>query len=103
MFNKGDIAYFVFRGDWATKSYKRHYCLCLSYFPFMPVTIICSSSSNAYGEIYHTELFHGGSWSILPGCLEKEFSFDKFIVAQLDWGKRVSVSQFQHILATLGR
>ena len=103
MFNKGDIAYFVFRGDWATKCYKGQYCLCRSYFPFMPVTIMSNSRNREHGLLYNTGLFKDREniWNIHEGCLEKEFSFGRFIIAQLAWKKRVSAKQFQQIISTV--
>lgn len=103
MFNPGDTAYFVFRGNWNNGCYKGYYCLCSDYFPFTPVKIIRSRISPNYGLIYDTELWRDGPWKILAGCLEGEFSFSKFVLAHLEWNKRISTEQFQRIVSTLGR
>ena len=103
MFKPGDTAYFVFRGNWEDGNYRGHFCLHLDYFPFMPVKIITARISQNYGEIYDTTLCGRWSWIIRKDCLEKEFSFDKFILAHLEWNKKMTAAQFQSILSTIGR
>lgn len=101
MFNAGDRAYFVFHGDWVNGSYKGYFCLHPKYFPFMPIEILLKNFS-ATGP-YQVRLLNLQNWSLYEGCIEKEFSLERFIIAQLNWNKRVTAYQFKQILSTLGR
>lgn len=102
MFN---TTYFVFRGNWDDGNYKGHYCLHPDYFPFMPVKIIEFRTNREYGEMWNVRLYGGNSWNISIDCLEKEFSFDKFILALLEWrlatGKKLTTEQFRAIMSTV--
>ena len=106
MFNPGDTAYFLFCGDWRYGNYKGHYCLPLTYYPFMPIKIeqYRMGTGTLKGRMMCVvTLSHGGYWSLSVDCIEKEFSIDKFILAQAEWGKTVTNEQFKYILSTIGR
>ena len=105
MFKRGDTAYFVFRGDFVRGRYRDFFCLPTSkfnYFPFYPVEII--SMRNRYLEMemvtVNLRLFDS-HWQMPTELLEKEFSFDKFILASLAWDGTVTPKQFSMIAATV--
>ena len=99
MLKQGDIVYFSFKGNWKTGICDNIFCLTTAYYCFMP------------GKIEHvrgigtTDLFGYGKWSIPESSLVKEFSFNRFLEAQLDWyegtGKRLSKSQYATIMKML--
>ncbi len=103
MFKKGDTAYFVFQGDFETGRYKGFLCLPtynFNYFPFYPVIIL--TTGNTSTSSYCTNMGPGfSSWYIPADLLEKEFSFDKFILGQLSCDKKISKAQFKMLIATL--
>ena len=107
MLKPGDTAYFRFLGDWTNGRYKNHYCLPAVYYAFMPLRIDecrTSLSSSILGPMCVVNLnITGGIWNLSVDCIEKEFSFDKFILAQIEWGKSLTPAQVKRILSTIGR
>ena len=105
MLKTGDIAYFQFRGDWNNGCYKGHYCLPLEYYAFMPLKIVeLRDSRSGKGLVGVVNLnISGDLWNLSVDCIEKEFSFEKFILAQIEWGKSLTPDQVKRILSTIGR
>ncbi len=109
MFKIGDTAYFNFIGKWDSGTYNGHYCLPPSYYPFMPIIIL---DHREFGQIYRgmsgmmcvVKLVDEGSWSLSVDCIEKDFSIEKFIIAQVRCKrKKATLTQFKYILSTLDR
>jgi hypothetical protein len=67
----------------------------------MPVKIIEIHTNPGYRLMCCTKLHDGRSWTINADLLEKEFSLGRFIVAMLEWNKRMTVEQFKTITSTL--
>lgn len=109
MFKKGDIAYYVFRGDWGRRTYNRYLCLHSEYYPFMPIIIKSSGRRRDRWSctLYTTLLETGRNWNLPEPLIVKEFSLDRFILAQIEYklhtGKRTTPEQFKQIIDTLGR
>ncbi len=104
MFKQDDVAYFVFQGDFDTGRYNDFYCKpsgC-TYFPFMPIKIV-QEKYNTYRSMRTCIVAIGEQtrWIMPIDLIEEEFSFDKFILAKLKWGGKVSQSQFKSIMETL--
>ncbi len=105
MLKPGDIAYFRFLGDWNNGCFGNHYCLPPEYYAFMPLKIVeLRKSSSVRGILYVVNLnITGGLWNLSVDCIEKEFSLDMFILAQIEWGKSLTRDQVKRILSTIGR
>lgn len=106
MFEVGQTAYFVFCGDWTNGQYNKHFCLPRVYYPFMPIKILeCrDSSTNIIGMSCVVRLEPEnltGRWNLSIDCIEKEFSIEKFVLAQLEWGKLITKEQFGYIMSTV--
>lgn len=105
MFKFGDTAYFRFCGDWATKCYRGHYCLPPEYYAFMPLKIFDykMGRDTIKGMMCVVGLaITGSTWNLSVDCIEKEFSIEKFVLAQVEWGKKLTPTQAKFIFSTIG-
>lgn len=85
-FKEGDRAYFNFIGDWSDGHYEGHYCLPSTYYPFMPIKIVQLPDHYLQDRDYVVNLgYRGSRWSLSEDCIEKEFSFDKFLIALIEF------------------
>lgn len=106
MFKENSTVYFVFQGDFSDGRYNGFYCLpsTFVYFPFVPIRYISTRPNFSDYPETSISVVHVGShryWYMPTELLEKEFSFDKFLLAKLAWGGSVSQAQFKSIMATL--
>ena len=107
MFNVGDTTYFVFKGNWTDGHWRSGenalFCLYCSYYCFMPYKIININLWYAFGDLKCPGI--NQKWNVPLDCLVEEFSFQRFLMAHLDWyentGKRITKKQFSCIAETL--